>query len=94
MSYNSLFWPYILAIISDETFKSPAGAGLYLKFNMAKQYIQAKYPLIVQNSEPISEEEKPKEKEEEKPKKNRQAVRKLVEELREARFSTSSSDDY
>ena len=81
---------------SDETLKSPAGAGMYLKFNMAKQYIQAKFPLIVQNSELLSEEEeeKQKEKEEEKPKKNRQAVRKLVEELREARFSTSSSDDY
>ena len=71
----------------------PAGAGMYVKFATAKRYIESKYPVIVQNSEPVADnadklvEEKPKPK-------NRQAVRKLVEELREARFSTSSSDDY
>ena len=75
----------------------PAGAGMYVKFATAKRYVESKYPIIVQNSEPVDDDDtatatKPVE---EKPKpKNRQAVRKLVEELREARFSTSSSDDY
>ena len=65
---------------------------MYVKFSTAKRYIESNYPVIVQNSEPIVDDDKPVE-EKSKPK-NRQAVRKLVEELREARFSTSSSDDY
>ena len=75
--------------LSDEDMKPPSGAGMYLKFNMARNYIEGKYPIIAQNSEPVEEKTKI----EEKPK-SRQAMRKLVEELREAQFCTSSSDEY